>query len=111
MGTKTAFTAANSCARQWCWDTTAMFVCNDMDTDLTIPMYNVGKMAYNIDRLCCVDDHGKSGRMWHYKLNYSVVLGYANCRTDPTTNSPYPQGEGNNGWCEDAGTIIYNPPM
>lgn len=108
MGTETCFTPANRCARHWCYDTTAMYVCNYMGMDLTIPYYNVGWLTGALDLLCCDDDYGKSGEMWHYRLNYSVVLGYSNCNMDPTTSTPYLPGLGNNGWCMDRNTTIWN---
>ena len=94
-----AFTPAGRCARHWCRDTTAMFVCNDEDEDVTIPKYNVGWMTDRLHRLCCDDNGGKSGQMWHYKLKYSVVMGYANCNEDAETNQPYAYGLGNNQHC------------
>ncbi|CAK7200500.1 hypothetical protein SEUCBS139899_003196 [Sporothrix eucalyptigena] len=107
MGTDTCTTPANTCARHWCYDTTAMYVCNYMDTDLTIPYYNIGWMTDGLDRLCCDDNYGKSGQMWHYKLNYTTVLGYGDCNTDAATSQPYPMGAGNNGPCQDGSNDIF----
>lgn len=102
-----AHTYAQTCARHWCWDTTAMYVCNWQDVDLSIPYYNIGWMTDGLDRLCCDDDYGKSGQMWHYRLPYSVVLGYGDCNEDPGLSPPYPMGSGNNGMCNAWNTTIW----
>lgn len=102
-----AWTLAGKCSRHWCKDTTAMFVCSHTVKDVTIPQYNVGWMADRLHRLCCDDNGGKSGEMWHYKGGYSVVLGYANCNEDPETNQPYAYGLGNNQFCRGASPGVW----
>jgi hypothetical protein len=102
-----ATTHVNTCSRHWCYDTTAMYVCNWTEEDLVIPYYNIGWMTDGLDRLCCDDDYGKSGQMWHYSQNYTVVLGYGDCNFDETESQPYPMGSGNNGMCNAWDTTIW----
>ncbi|KAJ9144170.1 hypothetical protein NKR23_g6132 [Pleurostoma richardsiae] len=100
--------AARSCERIWCYDTTAVWLCNDNDEPIDISCYNVGWMGQLIDELCCVHwqgfgitnqkgSGGKSGQIFHPEDNYNVIIGYANCRTP--NHPPYAVGVGNNNKC------------
>ncbi|EPE10523.1 hypothetical protein F503_05618 [Ophiostoma piceae UAMH 11346] len=73
-----------SCLRVYCYDTSAIYFCNDSPADtLAVPGYNIGWMADRLAMLCCDSHHGSSAQLFHPTEQWNTVVGYGNCRHDP----------------------------
>ena len=73
-----------SCLRVYCYDTSAIYLCNDSPTDTrTVPGYNIGWMADRLAMLCCDSHHGTSAQLFHPTDQWNTVVGYGNCRHAP----------------------------
>ena len=88
------------CQRVYCYDTTAVYVCNN-DNDpqapnVTMAGYDVGWMADRLSLLCCDSHHASSAQLFHPTAGWNTVVGYGNCRHDPA-EPPSAFGIGNGG--------------
>ncbi|ROW08356.1 hypothetical protein VMCG_03243 [Cytospora schulzeri] len=92
---------AKGCLRLFCYETSAIYLCNDNDHEISLSCYNVGYLARRTRQACC-PSAGVSGQMFHPTDNYNVVTGYGNCNNDPLL-PPYAPGLGNNYACDNAG--------
>ncbi|KUI53629.1 hypothetical protein VP1G_01047 [Cytospora mali] len=92
---------ANGCLRLFCYETSAIYLCNDNDHELDISCYNDGYLARRIREACC-PSAGISGQMFHPTDNYNVVVGYGNCNHNLLV-PPYAPGLGNNYACNNEG--------
>ncbi|ROW03756.1 hypothetical protein VMCG_05419 [Cytospora schulzeri] len=105
---KTFLIKAGACNRAHCWDTTAIYICNDASRDLIVRGTDIGDAAQHIYNNCCRTDYtnnkfnaGISGQKFvrDGKVDYNVVLGYGNCRDSPDIRPYNEGGQGVNGKC------------
>lgn len=96
---------AGSCQRVYCYDTTAVYACNNdndpLAPNVTMTGYDVGWMADRLSLLCCDSHHASSAQLFHPTAGWNTVVGYGNCRHDPA-EPPSAFGIGNggvNGYC------------
>ncbi|KJR88183.1 uncharacterized protein SPSK_07918 [Sporothrix schenckii 1099-18] len=95
-----------ACQRVYCYDTTAVYVCNSNSDDglapnVTMTGYGVGWMADRLSLLCCDSHHAASAQLFHPTAGWNTVVGYGNCRHDPA-EPPSSFGTSNggvNGFC------------
>ncbi|KAK7747405.1 hypothetical protein SLS53_001660 [Cytospora paraplurivora] len=93
---------AKGCLRLFCYETSAIWLCNDNDHEIDISCYNVGYLADRIRKACC-PSAGISGQMFHPTENYNVIVGYGNCNDHNLRDRPYAPGLGNNYGCNNEG--------
>ncbi|KAK4172836.1 hypothetical protein QBC36DRAFT_196048 [Triangularia setosa] len=94
-------TPKRDCRRMTCRDTTATYICSELDTSVSIPCRDAGDLVDNILRNCCTGYRsGKAGHI--YRDNrVSIWAGYGNCNHAATTRPTYYgyPGGSNNGVC------------
>ncbi|KAK1830842.1 hypothetical protein QBC39DRAFT_409324 [Podospora conica] len=85
-------TPAKTCRRHACINTSAIYVCNDNDEDLTLACAaDVADYADWIFDYCCHNTNfykGQSGQIFNDPKNYNVVIAYGNCRHDKDADHP-----------------------
>lgn len=94
-----------TCQRVFCYDTTAVYVCNNENNllapNVTMAGYDIGWMADRLSLLCCDSHHASSAQLFHPTAGWNTVVGYGNCRHD-IWEPPSSYGVGNggiNGFC------------
>ncbi|CAK7225079.1 hypothetical protein SCUCBS95973_005738 [Sporothrix curviconia] len=94
---------AGTCERVYCYDTSAVYVCNNnvqvpggTTGTAAIAGYDIGWMADRLSLLCCDPHHGTSAQLFHPTAGWNTVVGYGNCRHDPA-EPPSAYGTGNGG--------------
>ncbi|CAK7215994.1 hypothetical protein SBRCBS47491_002680 [Sporothrix bragantina] len=89
---------AGTCQRVYCYDTSAVYVCNNnvQVPSVTIAGYDIGWMADRLSLLCCDPHHASSAQLFHPTAGWNTIVGYGNCRHDPA-EPPSAYGTGNGG--------------
>lgn len=89
---------AGACQRVFCYDTSAVYVCNDNTQvpSLTIAGFDIGWMVDRLSLLCCDPHHASSAQLFHPTAQWNTIVGYGNCRHDPA-EPPSSFGTGNGG--------------
>ncbi|KAJ0120845.1 hypothetical protein J7T55_015580 [Diaporthe amygdali] len=90
-----------ACNRVTCWDTTAIYVCNDNDHQITVTGKDISITTVYIRNHCCGATgqsfiSGQQFTPWGWNTN----IGYGNCRDPPSIRPHMAGGEGvNKGDC------------
>ncbi|KAK4171800.1 hypothetical protein QBC36DRAFT_248905 [Triangularia setosa] len=91
---------ANSCRRMMCEQTTALYFCNDLDTQLDVDCSEAAEYVKQIWDNCCMRQMTTSG-LTRSKEGFSIWVGYGNCNHDADVPPwEYKIGEGNNKMCK-----------
>ncbi|CAK7271551.1 hypothetical protein SEPCBS119000_004664 [Sporothrix epigloea] len=90
--------AAGACQRVFCYDTSAVYICNDnlQAPGVTIAGSDIGWMVDRLSLLCCDPHHASSAQLFHPTAQWNTIIGYGNCRHDPA-EPPSSFGTGNGG--------------
>ncbi|KAK5170894.1 uncharacterized protein LTR77_004038 [Saxophila tyrrhenica] len=91
-GDQNVHVAAGSCSRVGCYNTSGVYVCNDQDSDLDVPMNEVVDLLDYLGQICLhkkTDDGGQdgngSGRVTTTdRGGYNVNIGYCNGNDSPS---------------------------
>lgn len=71
--------AANSCGRIGCYDTSGVYVCNDQDVEITIPMDEAIAQVDYLNLLCRGGENTVSGQVFSDSYGgYNLNIGYCN---------------------------------
>ncbi|KAK3326833.1 hypothetical protein B0H66DRAFT_589360 [Apodospora peruviana] len=86
-------TPAKTCRRHGCWNTSAIYVCNDNNKEVLLDCANdVGGMANLIAGQCCGSANAISGKaisgQQFSNQGWNVIVSYGNCNHDIDSSRP-----------------------
>ncbi|KAK4194156.1 hypothetical protein QBC40DRAFT_260298 [Triangularia verruculosa] len=91
---------SKACRRMACVNTSALYFCNDLETQLDVDCSQAAEFLQQIMNNCCPNQRTSSG-LTRSKEGFSVWLGYGNCNHSPDVPpSEYKLGGGNNKKCK-----------
>ena len=77
---------ANSCSRVGCYNTSGAYVCNDQDSDISVPLSEVSNVLNFITSTCIGSNEAESGQAFVDTYGgYNVVVAYCNGNLSPST--------------------------